>query len=126
MTATYRDRGKSMKIGPTVVPIGIVGLTLALLASGVLWNWPRLQPHAAEAQTQQPPVPAGMPTYKPPQRGAPTRRVGGGPRRPGDQLPTIAVLAPDHPGLTIHEQPSLYWFLSEATTYPVEVTLIIP
>jgi hypothetical protein len=26
----------------------------------------------------------------------------------------------------VHEQPALYWYLSKATTYPVEVTLVEP
>jgi len=35
------------------------------------------------------------------------------------------VLAPaDHVGLTIDEQPSLYWYLSGAVTCPIAVTLI--
>lgn len=36
----------------------------------------------------------------------------------------MSVLAPDHLGWTVHEQPSLYWYLSKATTHPIEVTLI--
>jgi hypothetical protein len=35
----------------------------------------------------------------------------------------LFVLAPDHTGLTADEQPSLYWYLSKATTYPVEFTI---
>jgi hypothetical protein len=35
----------------------------------------------------------------------------------------LSVLAPDHTGLTAQEQPSLYWYLSESTTYPVEFTI---
>jgi len=50
--------------------------------------------------------------------------VAGGTRGVGDELPFICVLAPDHTGLTVREQPQLYWFLSETTTYPIEFTLI--
>jgi Domain of Unknown Function (DUF928) len=35
----------------------------------------------------------------------------------------LSVLAPDHTGLTVHEQPSLYWYLSESTTCPIELTI---
>ena len=38
--------------------------------------------------------------------------------------PTLFPLAPDHTGLTIQEQPSLYWYLSRPTSYPVEFTII--
>jgi hypothetical protein len=36
------------------------------------------------------------------------------------------VLAPDHSGLTTHEQPSLYWVISNPTVLAVEVTLMDP
>ncbi len=67
---------------------------------------------------------AGMPIYKPPKRGAPAGRVGGGTRGAGDVFPKICVLAPDHAGLTIKEQPCFYWYMSKLTTYPIEFTLI--
>ena len=65
--------------------------------------------------------------YQPPHRGAPSsgRRIGGGTRSSGKQAPTIAVLAPDHIGLTVHEQPSLYWFVSDTVTTPVEVEVTL-
>jgi hypothetical protein len=34
------------------------------------------------------------------------------------------VLAPDHVGLTTQAQPSLYWYLSQPTTSPIEFTVI--
>jgi hypothetical protein len=49
--------------------------------------------------------------------------VGGSTRGPGTP-PTLSALAPDHTGLTIQEQPSLYWYLSKPTSYPVEFTII--
>jgi uncharacterized protein (UPF0335 family) len=33
-------------------------------------------------------------------------------------------LAPDHSGFTTSDQPSLYWFISTATTLPVEITVM--
>ena len=61
--------------------------------------------------------------YKPPTRGAPARRVGGS-SRGTEKLPVIAVLAPDHVGLTVSEQPALFWFVSQATGVRIEITLI--
>jgi hypothetical protein len=65
-----------------------------------------------------------MPVYKPALRGAPAGRVAGGTRGSGDDKVFLLVLAPDHVGLTIQQQPSLYWFLSAPTELPLEFTLI--
>jgi len=65
-----------------------------------------------------------VPVYKPPLRGAPAGRLGGGPRGVGLGSRTVSALAPDHPGLTSQEQPTLYWFLSQPTDYPLELTVI--
>jgi len=66
---------------------------------------------------------AKVPVYKLPTRGAPGGRVGGGTR--GDKnVFVLSTLAPDHSGFTISEQPSLYWFISNTTSLPVELTLI--
>ena len=85
---------------------------------------PKPMPPRVEAQTEKPPTAVSMPVYKPPRRGAPRGRVGGGTRGPGDELPVLSVLAPDHTGLTVQEQPSLFWHLSSSATYPVELTII--
>lgn len=62
--------------------------------------------------------------YQPPQRGAPGGRVGGGTRGPMTDLPLLLALAPDHVGLASEVQPQLVWYLSKATSYPLEFTLI--
>jgi hypothetical protein len=41
-----------------------------------------------------------------------------------ETLPSIEVLAPDHTGLTLSAQPTLYWFLSRPSRHPIEITLI--
>ena len=69
---------------------------------------------------------ADAPVYKPPSRGAPGGRVGGGTRGPQGNLFVLSVLAPDHSGFTTSEQPSLYWFISGSTSLPVELTLMDP
>ena len=65
-----------------------------------------------------------MPVYKPPLRGAPAGRLGGGTRGIGEGSLTVSALVPDHTGLTSQEQPSLYWFLSQPTSHPIELTVI--
>lgn len=67
---------------------------------------------------------AAAPTYVPPQRGAPQRRVGGSSRGFESALPRVLLLVPDHVGLTVSEHPRLYWYLSKPTNVRVEVTLI--
>ena len=62
--------------------------------------------------------------YVPPDAGAPKRRVGGSSRGIADPLPFVTVLAPDHVGLTLLEQPTLYWFCSRFTKVRIELTLI--
>jgi len=62
--------------------------------------------------------------YRPPMRGAPVARIGGGTRGIGDMTLELAVLAPDHTGLTTREQPTLYWYVSEPVPAKLEVTVI--
>jgi hypothetical protein len=63
--------------------------------------------------------------YKPPLRGSPAGRVGGGTRGMTDRESfSLQVLAPDHIGLTVHDQPSLYWFVSKPIAHPIELTVI--
>jgi hypothetical protein len=92
-----------------------IGLTLACLVCSV-YGW-YLLPQNAVAQL------ADIVTYTPPKRGAPGGREGAGTR--GLQtLPILAVLTPkDHTGLTVQEQPVLYWYLSQETQHPVDIIL---
>ena len=73
-----------------------------------------------------------VPIYEPPIRGTPGGRVGGGtrsaeeslsPPRLGRLILFLSVLAPDHAGFTVQEQPDLYWYLSEPSSYPIILTL---
>ncbi|HHC72597.1 MAG TPA: DUF928 domain-containing protein [Thiotrichales bacterium] len=59
------------------------------------------------------PVPrdALMPVYRPPLRGAPRNRVGGG-TRGAAQPPLIQALAPRHVAHTTSPHPTLYWYSS--------------
>jgi hypothetical protein len=64
------------------------------------------------------------PVYKPPLRGSPGGRVGGGTRGASLEAPvSLSVLVPDHVGLTLQSQPNLYWFVSRKPAQPIEFTL---
>ncbi len=65
-----------------------------------------------------------FPVYRPPIRCAPAGRLAAGTRGAGDEAPTAAVLAPEHVGLTLSEKPVIYWFLSQSSELPIELTLI--
>ena len=66
-------------------------------------------------------------TYVPPRRGAPAAglRVGGGTRSIDKNGPVVSLLAPDHVGLTSHDQPALYWFVSDTVSTPIEVEITL-
>ena len=73
--------------------------------------------------------------YTPPMRGAPTTRIGTGTRggpmdgmeRKGDgdnpfaekKALGIALLAPDHTGLTMSQTPTLYWYITAPSPGPI-------
>jgi hypothetical protein len=62
--------------------------------------------------------------YKPPMRGAPATRVGGGSRGAASFALRLNVLAPNETGYTVKEKPTIYWYASEAINVPVELTVI--
>jgi hypothetical protein len=41
-----------------------------------------------------------------------------------DKQPLLSVVAPDHPGTTLMDQPQLYWYISNATELTVEVAML--
>src|SRR5215831_3777287 len=84
---------------------------------------------AQETKQGTPPttVTAPAPVYKPPLLGAPAGRVGGGTRSGSARdIFVLSALVPEDSGLTISEQPSLYWYISTATALPVEVAISDP
>jgi hypothetical protein len=60
--------------------------------------------------------------FNPPRRGAPRTRTGGGTRTNGAPV-EVAVLVPESTGLTISEQPALYWRLSKDMSAQFEFVL---
>ena len=64
------------------------------------------------------------PVYKPPCRGAPVTRTGGGTRGIRENLPSIQVLVPEHTGHTAQAQPELFWYVSEPLPESLEFSLM--
>jgi uncharacterized protein DUF928 len=112
-----------MNIGKLIVAAWAAALTVTIPALGVAQDRKDAQP-VQRPDTQPKPAAPAVPTYKPPLRGAPAGRIGGGTRGSGREVFVLTVLAPDHSALTVSEQPSLYWFISNATSLPIEVTLM--
>jgi len=96
----------------------IGALVLFLPVSVVL-----LEDKAAGGKAEQPANGGSVAKYTFPKRGNPGVRLGGGARGVSKEF-TLAVLSPDHIGLTVRERPALYWYVSKATPYPVVFTLI--
>lgn len=79
---------------------------------------------AETAQIAAPIMIAAMPVFVPPNMGAPAARLGGATRSAGNsEFPNIEVLVPEETGLTLREQPVLYWYLAATTDAPVEFVL---
>src|SRR5690606_15513843 len=96
----------------------LVAATLALLVA--------MPAGAGATEPSTPQGPAAATVYQPPAAYPAPRRVGGALRSGPAALPAIAVLAPDHLGLTSSEQPRLYWFIAEPTRARVEFALVRP
>lgn len=62
--------------------------------------------------------------YKPPMRGAPKTRVGAGVRGMGNNKTMLHIIAPEHTGLTLQGQPSLYWYSERVLKSRLEFALI--
>jgi len=102
--------------------LAVTGLSLMLT---VLWfpslttasdDHPRTT-QASQAEDLQ------LPLYTPPKQLTPRARVGGSLRGTEGKEPEIVALVPDHVGLTVKQTPTLNWFLSKPTTYPLFFTL---
>jgi hypothetical protein len=107
------------RFGPVSIALMIVALIAFTASVGAQQKPPE--------PTSDPKTAADAPVYKPPVRGAPGGRVGGGTRGVGREPAfVLSVLAPSHTGLTTSEQPALFWFISSASSYPVEITVVDP
>ncbi len=114
--------------------IALFGLSLSI----TLMNFSVIQVVRADSPLMYTPKVEGAPTrrvgggtrgglemFAPKVEGAPARRVGGGTRGLSDSalVPTLAVIAPEHTGLTITKQPTLYWYISNDIDVPFRFTL---
>ncbi len=97
---------------------------ISIVLSGFAVLFTTLSPVLAQTQAESITSPNPLPVYVPPQRSAPVRRIGGGSRRPGVNVPALYVLAPDHTGLTTKKQPTLYWFVSGRVETEVRFVLL--
>ena len=94
------------------------GLLLAALAAQHGSPSSSLGQAALAAHAPAQPAQTKKPVYRPPLRGAPTRRVSGGTRGIGGGGIFVTVLAPESTGLTSRESPILYWFVSRTLGTP--------
>jgi hypothetical protein len=112
-----------MKSIKTIVWFFVAGLILSLPLSAGAADAPQ---KGVEDKLKKPETATSMPVYQPPKRGAPGGRVGGGTRGIQRDVFVLSVLAPDHSGFTVSEQPYLYWFISSPTSLNVELTVMDP
>jgi Domain of Unknown Function (DUF928) len=118
-----------MKYVATVLASTVVmGFLLGISVNGFSQDSKTNQPsdQTLKDQSKKTESPASVPVYTPPKRGAPGGRVGAGTRGTQREVFLLSVLAPDHSGFTTSEQPSLYWFISNSTSFPVELTVMDP
>jgi hypothetical protein len=110
-------------IAPLPVLIYAVSLSTGFAASQAAVR-DAASPEPLLAQQSAPKVPPALPVYTPPRRGTPSspHRVGGG-TRSGKNFPSVTALVPDHTGLTISDQPTLFWFLTEPLDVPLEIVM---
>jgi hypothetical protein len=101
----------------------VIGVGLVLPVSAALAAATDTVPAKNAQQSTETPVPPAKPVfvYRPPNRGAPQRRVGGGTRSLGAFQ--LQVLAPSHLAYSAEAQPRLYWFLSPGYRNPVRFRL---
>lgn len=61
--------------------------------------------------------------YHAPDSPSPATRVVVNESQPGRETVYLSVLSPDHIGLTMFEQPALFWFIAYPTSQPVDVMI---
>jgi uncharacterized protein DUF928 len=107
-------------LAPTLL-VASVSSARAQQSDGRPTQAPAMENKAGTPSSAQPGLqPAGL-VYRPPLRGAPGGRVGGGSR--GGGAVSVTALVPEGRALTSLEQPSVSWYLSSPTPAPVEVTI---
>ncbi len=100
--------------------VSILGLCLLLTVAGVHLLDASDKATAAKSGQEDDPQPL---IYTPPKKPTPRARVGGTLRGTEGTEPELVALVPDHVGLTVKQTPTLNWYLSKPTTYPLRFTL---
>jgi len=88
---------------------------------------PRVAPLESEEPTAElePSTAASEPpVYRPPRRGAPRAKVGGG-LRGARALPEPLALAPGHLAQTASPQPALFWYIDAVPAGPVQIVFTL-
>lgn len=100
--------------------LAIIGLSVVMTIAGVgtlTAADPSAAPNTLRSDDPQ------LPVYTPPKKLMPRARVGGTLRGSDGHEPELVALVPDHVGLTVKQTPTLNWYLSKPTTYPLRFTL---
>jgi hypothetical protein len=105
--STGGTMGQLLRLSISRISVFFIGSLFALGAAA----------QAAKSNSESTPV------YKPPVRGAPASRVGGGSRSLGNALPRIYVLAPQDIGFTSKGMPDIFWFVSGTTEARVMLSI---
>lgn len=110
-----------------ILSVGFIVLCLTFSAHALGAEPKPSPPQSPPADKEKKPATiVTAPVYKPRVGlGAPGGRVGGGTRGAAKTAQTfiLSVLAPNHTGLTLSEQPVLYWYLTKPISTPMEFTL---
>ena len=111
----------------TAIRISLLGLSL-MLVSCTISEEHREPLRRPSTDASRIPLMSSRATWEyqppPPEMLNSMRVIGHASRSGGSGELSLVVIAPDHAGLTIQEQPTLYWYLAQETNYPIEVTLI--
>jgi hypothetical protein len=112
-------------------------LVTSMLTAGFIFVVPLLSDTTGDPKGETPPpvktVQAAksqlearqLPLFIPPQVGRPKTRLVGGGSRGTESMIELSALTPEQAGLTVHEQPSLFWYLSETTSYDLELIVSV-
>ncbi|MGH8598156.1 MAG: DUF928 domain-containing protein [Gammaproteobacteria bacterium] len=99
----------------------LLGLWMLLTLTGLHADFARAADPAPSANAKKSTI-----AYRPPLRGAPLSRVGGGTRSIRAADLQVEVLAPEDIGFTLQAQPTFFWYCSRAISAPVEFALVRP
>src|SRR5947207_15681571 len=111
MRSSQYSGGTAIRRLRNLALISLGGLLLFPVASGMSQEQPAVSQEKKEPD-KKPATTAVMPVYRPPIRGAPVGRVGGGTRGTALEPLVLSVLAPEDSGLTAFEPPPVLRSLS--------------